>query len=117
MNCPPAIVRGMIAGMTAIAPEISSSALLLEAPKTKPPRITSIDAARGFVMFTMIYVNDFPEDVGSWWMHHAPGSADWMTFVDIVFPGFLFLVGMSIPIALGSRLNKGEPLWKTIGHV
>ncbi len=40
-----------------------------------------------------------------------------MTFVDLVFPGFLFIVGMSIPFALGSRLNKGEPAWKTFIHI
>ena len=68
-------------------------------------------------MFTMIYVNDFPEHTGPWWTHHAPSSADWMTFVDMVFPAFLFLVGMSIPIALGSRIRKAEPLWKTLAHV
>ena len=40
-----------------------------------------------------------------------------MTFVDLVFPAFLFLVGMSIPLALGGRLDKGQSLWRIIGHV
>jgi predicted acyltransferase len=40
-----------------------------------------------------------------------------MTFVDLVFPAFLFIVGMSIPFALGGRLAKGEPVLKTFGHV
>jgi predicted acyltransferase len=86
-------------------------------------RITSIDALRGFVMFTMIFVNDLagaPEQlVPDWMVHfsdrHRGGSG--MTFVDLVFPGFLFMVGMSIPFALGSRVNKGEPVWKTFFHV
>src|SRR5882757_4362970 len=81
----------------------------------RAPRITSIDALRGFVMFTMIFVNDLagaPKRlVPDWMVHfsdrHRGGSG--MTFVDLVFPGFLFIVGMSIPFALGSRLNKGEP--------
>src|SRR5271156_940331 len=87
------------------------------------PRITSIDALRGFVMFTMIFVNDLagaPESVVPNWMvhfsdRHAGGSG--MTFVDLVFPGFLFIVGMSIPFALGPRLARGESLWKIILHV
>ena len=74
-------------------------------------------------MFTMIFVNDLagaPERlVPDWMVHfsdrHRSGSG--MTFVDLVFPGFLFIVGMSIPFALGSRLNKGEPAWKTLFHV
>ena len=86
-------------------------------------RITSIDALRGFVMFTMIFVNDLAgapkKVVPNWMVHfsdrHKHGSG--MTFVDLVFPAFLFIVGMSIPLALGGRLNKGEPIWKTCGHV
>jgi len=89
----------------------------------KAPRITSIDALRGFVMFMMIFVNDLagaPENlVPNWMVHfsdrHKSGSG--MTFVDLVFPGFLFIVGMSIPFALGGRLNKGEAVWKIFGHV
>jgi predicted acyltransferase len=91
------------------------------APKT--PRITSIDALRGFVMFTMIFVNDLagaPKKVVPDWMvhfsdRHKHGSG--MTFVDLVFPAFIFIAGMSIPFALGGRLNKGDSIWKTCGHV
>ncbi len=74
-------------------------------------------------MFTMIFVNDLAgapkELVPNWMVHfsdrHRGGSG--MTFVDLVFPGFLFIVGMSIPFALGSRLNKGEAIWKILLHV
>ena len=85
----------------------------------KIPRVASIDALRGFVMFTMIFVNDLagaPENlVPNWMVHfsdrHKHGSG--MTFVDLVFPGFLFIVGMSIPFALG----KAMPVWKKILHI
>lgn len=39
----------------------------------KPPRIASIDAARGFIMLTMIFVNDFAgisDEIAPWWMKH-----------------------------------------------
>jgi predicted acyltransferase len=85
----------------------------------KKPRVISIDALRGFVMFTMIFVNDLagaPKKlVPDWMVHfsdrHKHGSG--MTFVDLVFPGFLFIVGMSIPFALGAA----TPLWKKILHI
>ncbi|HSY18174.1 MAG TPA: DUF5009 domain-containing protein [Candidatus Acidoferrales bacterium] len=89
----------------------------------KAARITSIDALRGFVMFMMIFVNDLagaPKQVVPDWMVHFSDrhkSGSGMTFVDLVFPGFLFIVGMSIPFALGGRLNKGEAVWKISGHV
>jgi len=82
-------------------------------------RVTSIDAVRGLVMFTMIYVNDIagasPAVVPAWMRHyHGP---DGMTFVDLVFPAFLFIVGMSIPLALGARIARGASLAKCLSHV
>jgi predicted acyltransferase len=71
-------------------------------------------------MFTMIFVNDLagaPKEVVPWWMRHFKEDGNGMTFVDLVFPGFLFIVGMSIPFALGSRIKKSEPIWRTILHV
>jgi predicted acyltransferase len=40
-----------------------------------------------------------------------------MTFVDLVFPAFQFIVGMSIPLAMGPRLARGEPVWRALSHV
>ncbi|HEY5915340.1 MAG TPA: DUF5009 domain-containing protein [Verrucomicrobiae bacterium] len=94
----------------------------LSAETTPSTRIVSVDALRGFVMFMMIFVNDLAgagRVVPDWMVHfsdrHRDGSG--MTFVDLVFPAFLFIVGMSVPLALGGRGAKGEPAWKTFGHI
>jgi heparan-alpha-glucosaminide N-acetyltransferase len=93
--------------------------LSMSAPASASFRVTSIDAVRGLVMFTMIFVNDIAgvsEDIVPAWMRHYRGP-DGMTFVDLVFPAFLFIVGMSIPFALGARIMRGEPWWRCLGHV
>lgn len=51
------------------------------------------------------------------WMKHMPAAADAMTFVDMVFPAFLFIVGMSVPFALQNRLQKGDSLLQLQGHI
>jgi predicted acyltransferase len=82
-------------------------------------RITSIDALRGLVIFTMIYVNDIAgvdSRIVPAWMRHFQGRSG-MTFVDLVFPAFLFVMGMSVPIALNARLGRGEPPWKCFLHI
>ncbi|MCV9928247.1 DUF5009 domain-containing protein [Flavobacterium sp. LS1R49] len=72
-------------------------------------RIISIDAFRGITIFIMIFVNELAsiKNVPQW-MKHMPADADAMTFVDLVFPAFLFIVGMSIPFAFNARLIKGD---------
>src|SRR5271155_18417 len=89
------------------------------AESSQPARIVSIDALRGFVMFTMIFVNDLAgvsNKIVPKWMKHFHGRSG-MTFVDMVFPAFLFIVGMSIPFALGPRIKRGEAMWKIVLHV
>ncbi len=84
-------------------------------------RITSIDALRGFVMFMMIVVNDLAgagKIVPDWMVHYSDRhTGSGMTFVDVVFPAFLFIVGMSIPFALGGRLERGESIASILRHV
>lgn len=82
-------------------------------------RVGSIDALRGLVMLTMVFVNDLagaPATIVPEAMRHFHGKSG-MTFVDLVFPAFLFVVGLSIPSALGARLDRGTPAWRLVGHV
>jgi heparan-alpha-glucosaminide N-acetyltransferase len=81
-------------------------------------RISSIDVFRGLTIFAMIFVNDLAgvKDIPAW-MKHVPPGEDGMTFVDVVFPAFLFIVGMAIPFAMAKRIRGGFSNLQTIKHI
>ena len=72
-------------------------------------RIVSIDAFRGLTILVMVFVNQLAGVSGvPQWARHMKADADAMSFVDVVFPAFLFIVGMSIPFALAQRQARGD---------
>lgn len=81
-------------------------------------RILSIDIFRGVTIFMMVFVNELAgvSDIPQW-MKHVPPGVDGMTFVDVVFPAFLFIVGMAIPFAVRNRIKKDTSqlhFWKHV---
>ena len=81
------------------------------------PRLLSLDAFRGFVILLMIWVNYVAGMPGiPYWLEHAGPRADGITLPDLVFPGFLFIVGMSIPFALRRQSAPDLRLaWRAAG--
>jgi len=72
-------------------------------------RVRSIDLVRGADVLLMLFVNELAGVPGApAFLHHAPLAADAMTLADVVFPAFLFVVGLAIPFALGRRLQRGS---------
>ena len=90
-------------------------------------RIITIDILRGITIFAMIlcanigYFSDLPA-----WMFHAqtppptyafnpdvPG----ITWVDLVFPFFLFTMGAAFPLAMRKRLENGASRWTVTGSL
>ena len=86
--------------------------------KLSAKRITSIDAFRGITILVMVFVNELAgiREIPAW-MKHMPAGADAMTFVDVVFPAFLFIAGMSIPFALSKRLMNNPNRIKLNEHI
>jgi len=81
-------------------------------------RVASIDIFRALTMITMIFVNDYAGMGGlPHWLHHAGFDEDMLGFSDLVFPAFLFCVGMSIPFAVGARFNRGASQLQVLGHI
>ena len=81
-------------------------------------RIFSIDVFRAITMLMMIFVNDFWSLKGiPLWLEHARSDQDFLGFSDIVFPCFLFIVGMSIPYAIKNRIANGESNLQILLHI
>ncbi len=70
------------------------------------PRIVSLDVFRGMTIAGMVLVNN----PGTWSAIYGPlKHAEWhgITPTDYIFPFFLFIVGVAIPIALSKRIETG----------
>ncbi|WP_263356439.1 DUF5009 domain-containing protein [Acidicapsa ligni] len=81
-------------------------------------RIASVDIFRGLTIMVMIFVNFLSEVKGlPWWTYHLPGNVNGMTYVDMVFPFFLFIVGLSFPLAIRHRISKGDTQFQLWMHI
>jgi len=99
-----------------IATAHASSVSVMERPAS--PRLASIDIFRGLTMTVMIFVNELAGVRGlPWWNYHMKANVDFMTYVDMVFPFFLFIVGLSMPLAIRSRLKRNPSLPALWMHV
>lgn len=86
--------------------------------QTLPQRILAIDGFRAVTLLLMLFVNDIPGLHGvPHWLHHAGWNEDMLGFSDTIFPAFLFAVGLSIPLAIQNRMEKGDSLWRVLLHI
>jgi predicted acyltransferase len=90
----------------------------METTAMTPQRINSVDIFRGLTVLVMVFVNDVSGVKGlPWWTYHMPEGRNGMTYVDMVFPAFLFIVGISIPLAIRRRIAKGDSPRQLWTHV
>lgn len=75
-----------------------------DAPKTKK-RLKSLDIFRGIAIVLMIFVNSGGGKY--WWIDHATWNG--LHFADLVFPWFLFIMGVAIPMSIKSQINQQIP--------
>ncbi|MBL6446595.1 DUF5009 domain-containing protein [Fulvivirga sp. 29W222] len=83
---------------------------------SKSNRLLSLDVFRGITIAAMIVVNN----PGSWSTVYPPLlHASWhgCTLTDLVFPFFLFIVGVAICLSLGRVANQKENHKKVIQHI
>ena len=89
------------------------------APKpAQPPagRLLSLDVFRGATIAAMILVNNpGDESVAYWPLLHAEWNG-W-TPTDLIFPFFLFIVGVSMAFSFASRVDRGASRAGLLTHV
>ena len=81
-----------------------------------PPRLASLDAFRGLAIAGMILVNN----PGSWAHVYPPlRHAVWhgATPTDLVFPFFLFAIGVAMPFSFAAREARGDSRARLWRHV
>ena len=91
------------------------------------PRAHALDALRGYAIITMVLSAMEAFSVLPRWMYHAQvpppdhvfdPTIYGITWVDIIFPFFLFSMGAAIPLSLRRQHAKGESImkltWKTV---
>jgi predicted acyltransferase len=86
---------------------MSTEAGEMEGKATAATRLLSLDAFRGITVAGMILVNN----PGTWGAIYSPlAHADWhgWTPTDLIFPFFLFIVGVAIALALGRRAESSD---------
>lgn len=81
-----------------------------------PGRLVCLDVYRGLAVAGMILVDNPGSDAGAYWpIKHAEWNG-W-TPADLIFPSFLFLVGVSLVFSFSSRLGRGESRLSILSHV
>jgi predicted acyltransferase len=87
---------------------MSSNATVINEPlkETKPERMMALDVFRGVTIAGMVLVNN----PGSWGNQYGPvAHAKWngCTPTDLIFPFFLFIVGVAMTFSFDKRLRQG----------
>lgn len=99
---------------------------VIDVPHARQQRVLALDALRGLSILLMLFASSIPFGVLPSWMYHAqePPPANifnpnlpGITWVDLVFPFFLFTMGAAIPLALSRRLKGGASLWRVFPAV
>jgi predicted acyltransferase len=79
-------------------------------------RLLSLDVFRGVTIAAMILVNNAGDEPASYWpLQHATWNG-W-TPTDLIFPFFLFIVGVAMAFSFSSRQKRGASKADLLGHI
>jgi predicted acyltransferase len=92
-----------------------------------PPRLTSLDALRGFIMFWIIGGDVLLPKIAGYLKNptftliseNLTQHVEWegIHFYDLIFPTFLFILGITTVFSIRKRLERGDSKWSIFGKI
>ncbi len=101
------MLRGMATAISTMTAPVAHS-------RPQPSRLFSLDLFRGATIAAMIVVNNQSSEAAYWPLRHAEWNG-W-TPTDLVFPFFLFIVGVSLVLSFEARLEQGASRATLVFH-
>jgi predicted acyltransferase len=86
-------------------------------------RAFALDALRGYAIITMVLSATVAPEILPGWMYHTQtpppthvynAALSGLTWVDLVFPFFLFAMGAAFPFSIGKKMERGESRFRMI---
>ena len=91
--------------------------------KETSQRAFALDALRGYAIITMVLSATVAPEILPGWMYHTQtpppthvynAALSGLTWVDLVFPFFLFAMGAAFPFSIGKKMERGESKFRMV---
>ena len=99
-----------------LSPALTANRAVASTPAVSAPRLLSLDVMRGATIAAMILVTDpgtysavFPPLLHAAWQGATP--------TDMIFPAFLFMVGVSTVFSIQGRLQRDTTRGRLVAHI
>jgi predicted acyltransferase len=99
-----------------LSPALTANRAVASTPAVSAPHLLSLDVMRGATIAAMILVTDpgtysavFPPLLHAAWQGATP--------TDMIFPAFLFMVGVSTVFSIQGRLQRGTTRGRLVAHI
>ena len=81
-------------------------------------RFQSIDVFRAAIMFLMVFINEVSTVKNiPIWIPHATAMENSTGLVDIIFPAFIFIMGLSIPLSINNRIKQNDSDYEIYNYI
>jgi predicted acyltransferase len=104
-----------MSSVTIPAPVVSTEPAPLPLAKPKE-RLLSLDIFRGMTLIAMVLVN-MPGDERFTYAPISHVKWDGWSIADLIFPFFIFIVGVAMPYSFSGRLARGDSQGKLLAHI